>query len=96
MLRSQREVTTNNASLNLKKLCRHFSHKVETHFDERRGEIHFPFGAMAGLEAVEDRLLLVVQAEDAAGLMKIEQLIADHLVRFASNEALHVSWQRQS
>ncbi len=96
MPQSFSEVATENASLNLKKLCRHFSHKVETHYNERSGQIHFPFGGIAALEAVEGRLLMIAQAGDAEHLDKTEQIISDHLLRFASKESLSVRWQRQS
>jgi len=34
--------STEHASLYLKKLCRHFSHKVETEFDTTRAGFSFP------------------------------------------------------
>ncbi len=37
--------STEHASLYLKKLCRHFGHKVEAEFDDHQGRIQFPFGS---------------------------------------------------
>lgn len=88
-------VITAQPSLNLKKLCRHFGHKVEARFDDQRGEIHFPF-AHATLEAQDDRLLLVGQGDDDTQLERFEQVLSDHLLRFAGKEALTIAWQRDA
>lgn len=95
MLTTRATVITANPSINLKKLCRHFGHKIEARFDDRQGEIHFPFGR-ATLEAHDDRLLLAGQAEDGAQLDRLEQVLGDHLLRFANKESLTIDWQRDT
>ncbi|GAB2802514.1 DUF2218 domain-containing protein [Halomonas shantousis] len=87
-------VTTENPSLNMKKLCRHFGHKVEATFDDERGEIHFPFGT-ATLTAEEGVLVMQGRADSDEDIARFEQVMADHLVRFASKESLTVEWQRE-
>jgi hypothetical protein len=86
-------VKTESPSLNLKKLCRHFSHKTETEFDDERGEIRFPFGT-ALLHAQPGELVLQGRSDSGEALERLEGVIASHLVRFASKESLTVEWQR--
>jgi hypothetical protein len=65
---------TGQASLYLKKLCRHFSHKLETQFDDHNGVIRFPFGTCE-LSADEQALHLHCQA----GSNDLERLRAGDL-----------------
>lgn len=85
---------TEHASLYLKKLCRHFSHKVDTTFDDHQGVIHFSFGTCE-LNADPEQLQLHCQAkgEDMATL---QDVIERHLVRFATRDTLTVNWQPTS
>ncbi|MEC9483270.1 MAG: DUF2218 domain-containing protein [Halomonas sp.] len=90
---TQAVVKTDNPSTNLKKLCRHFSHKTDTEFNDEQGEIRFPFGVVT-LEARGEALIIHGQSESEAELERLEQVVASHLVRFASKESLVVEWQR--
>ena len=83
--------STGHASLYLKKLCRHFSHKVETEFDDHQGAIHFPFGTCE-LSADATSLQLHCQA-DSDQLATLRDVIERHLVRFATRDTLTVNWQ---
>ncbi|MEH6387053.1 MULTISPECIES: DUF2218 domain-containing protein [Pseudomonas] len=95
MHRSISEVSTDSPSVNLKKLCRHFSHKIEVSFDDECGDIKFPFGRGL-LEATDGQLRITAEADDMEALAKTEQVLADHLVRFGSKETLVVQWHRQA
>ena len=81
---------TEHASLYLKKLCRHFSHKVDTEFDDQNGIIRFPFGT-CDLSADDQALHLHCQAA-GEDLEKLREVIDSHLVRFASKETLSLRW----
>lgn len=94
MPRSISEVSTPSASTNMKKLCRHFSHKIEVSFDDEHGEITFPFGRGL-LDATDGQLRMTAEAADLESLARTEQVLADHLVRFGSRETLVIEWQRQ-
>ncbi len=85
-------INTAKASINLKKLCRHFGHKVEAEFDDHRGEIHFPFGDIF-LTANDVVLSMTVEANSDEDLATGQKVMADHLVRFATDEELLVDWQ---
>ncbi len=94
MTTSSASVQTAKASTNLKKLCRHFAHKVEVDFDDARGVIRFPFGGEAELLAADDTLRLEARAEEEEALARVEKILTDHLLRFAHREELAVSWHR--
>lgn len=82
-----------NARQYMKQLCKHFAHKVETHFTDDTGEIDFPFGK-AHLEATDTRLDVRLAAPDEDGLLKARQVIDNHLCRFAFREEVKtVTWQ---
>lgn len=95
LLTTHANVATESPSINLKKLCRHFGHKIEVEFDDARGEIRFPFGT-ATLEARESLLQLRGSAATEEELERLEQVVADHLVRFANKETLSIEWQREA
>ena len=76
----------------LRKLCKHFGHKVSVEFDARQGSISLPFGT-CDLLAGEGSLTLTVSGDD---IEKLEQVIGSHLERFAFRESLDVSWERIS
>ena len=79
------------ASLYLKKLCRHFSHKVETEFDDHQGRMQFPFGTCE-LSADATTLQLHCQA-DSDQIATLRDVIERHLVRFATRDTLTVNWK---
>ncbi len=84
--------STGHASLYLKKLCRHFSHKVDTEFDDHQGTIRFSFGTCE-LTADATRLQLHCQAATDQ-MATLRDVIERHLVRFATRDTLTVSWQQ--
>lgn len=89
MNQSTSEVKTPKASRYLQQLCKHFAHKVPVDFNAERGSITFPFGN-CDLSAGEEALVLTVSGEDTA---KLEQVIGDHLERFAFREDIKIKWQ---
>ncbi|WP_192036196.1 DUF2218 domain-containing protein [Halomonas sp. YLGW01] len=92
MFATHARVATENPSTQLKKLCRHFAHKLEVSFDDTQGEIRFPFG-LTRLEIRDQTLVLTGQADDEARLEQLKKVTADHLLRFAHKESLTVDWQ---
>ncbi|BES69130.1 hypothetical protein RE428_01480 [Marinobacter nanhaiticus D15-8W] len=92
MLKAIANVETASPSINMKKLLRHFSHKIEVQFDDHIGSASFPFGD-AYLEAGESVLAIHVKADDEESMTRLQAVIADHLVRFASKETLTIQWE---
>ena len=84
---------TANARRYLTQLCKHWSHRFEVRFDEATGEIGLPAGPCR-LTAEPDRLEITLEAGDAEQLDRMEQVVAEHLQRFAFREPFEVAWTR--
>lgn len=87
-------VPTAHASRYLQQLCKHWSHKFEVSFDATQGTVPFPEGRKVDFHADETTLTLDVTAEDEAGVARMEEVVANHLVRFAFREELVIEWNR--
>lgn len=86
------DVTTPNASRYLQQLCKHWSHKFEVTFDTCCGRVPFSDSARLMLKANGDILSLQLDAP-ADRLPTLEDVVADHLKRFAFKEDLTIAWQ---
>ncbi len=92
MFSSHANVTLVSASASMKKLCRHFSHKVETEFDDDCGKVQFPF-ARVDMNADGQQLSIRVEADDEASLEKGREVIGSHLIRFATRQQVELNWE---
>ena len=95
MAQSTADVTTEHASTYLQQLCKHWSHKMVTEFDPARGRVDFPSGAQLILEADGSGLHLKLDAPEDA-LARMEDVVADHLKRFAFREELVFDWAKDA
>jgi catechol 2,3-dioxygenase len=93
VLRSRANVVTDRPSPYLLQLCKHFRHKLDVTFDERRGTIPFAFGRCE-LHAGDGVLELEATAATADELARVEHVIGSHLERFGRRHELSVSWSR--
>lgn len=75
------------------RLCNHFTHRVTVHRDADRARIEFPNGVCT-LQANERKLEMRIEADDAATLDRLEQVVARHLKQVASAETFDVQWVR--
>ncbi len=76
----------------MRKLCKHWSHKLEVRFDEETGEITFPTG-YCELDARQPAVLAIrVSAPDLETVQRLQDVVASHLQRFAVNETLVIEW----
>ena len=73
---------TPKASQYLQQLCKHFGHKVEVRFDERKGTIAFA-EAPVRLVATATELLVAVEATTPETTVRYREVIDSHLKRFA-------------
>jgi len=85
-------VATENPSRLINRLCKHWGHKFPAQHDEQKGEIELPIGNCR-LQVTEGGLQVVVEAEEPEQLQKLKQVVADHLERMATGEALSFTWQ---
>ncbi len=86
MIASETKVTTENASQYLQQLCKHWSHKFAVEFTPVRGTIPFPENRRCVLDADAQGLAIRIEAPDDASLERMQNVVADHLKRFAFRE----------
>ena len=84
-------VPTPNASRYLQQLCKHWAHKFATDFGEDQGRIDMGEGRQVILAAAPDRLTIRVSAPDDPA--RLQQVVQDHIVRFAFRETLAFDWR---
>lgn len=84
-------VPTAHASRYLQQLCKHWSHKYAVEFTPENGRIPFDSGAVLIMDADSEGLGLSLSAE-ADQLARMEEVVANHLKRFAFHEELQFDW----
>ncbi|WP_114416836.1 DUF2218 domain-containing protein [Marinospirillum perlucidum] len=92
MLKQEASYTTNQSSRLLKRLCKHFQHKVPAQWDEQAGKVEFVQGACQ-LLAEEDRLEFRIAASSDEDLLSIKKILEIHLQRMAREDQLALVWQ---
>lgn len=80
------QVPTRNGSKYLQQLSKHWSHKLDVQFTADHSVIRFPV-AVTTMQAGEDRLTVVIEAEDEETVERFKGVVATHLDRFAFREA---------
>lgn len=91
MISSTAIINTEHASKYLQQLCKHFGHKVPVEFTPDQGLIKLPLGS-CDLSA-DDLRLTITTTSEADRIEKIQQVISDHLKRFAFREDITLDWQ---
>lgn len=93
-MQSLASVSTANAAKYLTQLCKHWSHRFAVAFDATAGRIELPAGVCL-LTAAPGKLGIVIEAADDAVLSRLEDVVAEHLNRFAHREGeLAFAWTR--
>lgn len=83
---------TTSGSRYLQQLCKHWSHKFTVDFDATRGTIDLPFGKVT-MAAEADALAVTLDPVEGADVERFQQVVAEHLDRFAFREApLAFAW----
>ena len=93
MAASYGRAATANARRYLTQLCKHWSHRFEVRFVETSGEVPLPTGPCR-LKAEPDRLEIELEAAEPDQLDRMEEVVVDHLKRFAFREPFEVVWTR--
>lgn len=85
-------VATASGSRYLQQLAKHWSHKCDVVFDAHQADIQLPFGRCL-LDAGPDQLRIQLVGAEGADMSRFEQVVADHLARFAFRETLSFDWR---
>ncbi|MCB8821832.1 DUF2218 domain-containing protein [Microvirga rosea] len=95
MIMSRSEVRTEHASKYLTQLSKHWSHRFpDLTYNAERADIPLPNGPCI-LEAGPDHLRITLSGASEEGISRMEQVVADHLLRFAFREPLEIVWTRE-
>jgi len=96
MPRSLADIASNDPTRLLRRLCNHWRHKFEI---ERRDDLHalIPLGEVGTAEFTITSGVLHVDARhpDGEQLPHLQQVIANHLQRFARDETLVFDWRME-
>ncbi len=84
---SQAHVATASASRYLVQLCKHWAHKLDVDYTSETARIQFASG-LCRMTASADALLVIVEAEDADTVTRLQGVVEEHLRRFAFREEL--------
>lgn len=93
MEKSTAQIRTAKAGRYMVQLCKHFGHRVPTEWTESEGLVRFEPGTCR-LSAAADTLTLDCESATAEDLAVVQDVVADHLLRFAWKEELNVEWER--
>ncbi|KQM13851.1 DUF2218 domain-containing protein [Novosphingobium sp. Leaf2] len=80
------KVPTQSGSKYVQQLCKHWSHKLETHFEGDVGTVTFP-GAVTTMTVDSEGIAVAITGEDREGVERLTGVVANHLDRFAFREA---------
>ena len=93
MPRSTAHVATAAAARYAKQLAAHLSRHAPATWDGVDGTITMPFGRCE-MSAEVDQLVLRAEAPDDEALARVEEVVGQHLERFARRSDLSVEWVR--
>lgn len=77
----------------MKRLCKHFSHKLEVEIGDSVSTIHFPFGECT-ITVSSTGMAFRVQVPDPAEFDRAERVVGDHLMRMANKDEPVLNWIR--
>ncbi len=92
---STTHIVTKEGSSYIRKLCRHFVHKVPVSYTETTGRAELPSG-LCLMQANENELQFHISASSVEAIAKAEDVVVRHLVQFAFREELIINWHRET
>ena len=93
-MQTQSIVKTQFGQSYMKRLCRHWGHKVSVELNENDALIQLPFGPCRIL--VDDTTMtLEIDVSSEWPVERAERMVGSHLVRMANKDDPEVIWQRQ-
>lgn len=92
---SEARVPTASASRYLQQICKHWSHKFAVEFTPEKGRVPFSDDRHCDFAATDDILTMRIQAGDETTLERTQNVVVDHLKRFAHREDLgDIQWTK--
>jgi uncharacterized protein len=75
----------------MNRLAKHFEHRVAVERQERSASVAFP-NAPCSMQASDMFLDIRIEAQDAATLTRLQEVVTKHLKQVASQETFEVEW----
>jgi len=93
-VQSYARLNTDKAARYMTQLTKHWSHRFEVALDATSARIPLPVGTCL-MVADPSGLRVTVEAADLDGLARLEDVVAEHLLRFAFREPVtRLAWTR--
>jgi hypothetical protein len=93
-MQSHARLNTDQGARYMTQLAKHWSHKFEATFDDVSARSRCPSGTCSML-ADETGLDITIEAVDLEALARLEDVVAEHLLRFAFRENVkRLGWTR--
>lgn len=89
--RSDAELVIDNPQRYLRRLCKHFSHKVRAEWSDARGQVGFAMG-VCELLACDERLMVICAANNRGDLTDIVDTLDRHIHGFAKGKDYNLRW----
>ncbi|QTF92606.1 DUF2218 domain-containing protein [Halomonas sp. BM-2019] len=89
---SRAEIATESGEKLIRRLCKHWAHKLEVAYQEGEGRVTFEGGTCL-MQVEEGKLVVAIEALDEEGLDRLEGVVASHLERMAGDEVLEIIWE---
>ena len=86
---------TTAASKYIQQLCKHWSHKAKVSFNETEGSVDFANGNGVTLSATKSNLKIEAFTGARGDLKKWQEVIENHLARFAFREDFRIEWLQE-
>ena len=84
-------ISTTSAARIMKRLCKHWSHKLQVSYDDEQGRVLFD-PAVLNMQVSPQSLQATLSHADEDTLIRLQQVVADHLQRMAQPEVLVIEW----
>lgn len=88
MAASTTRIVTPNGRRYLTQLCKHWAHKFEVVQEGDHGVVPFAPDRRCVLAADDEGIVLTIEAAEADALPRLQEVVFDHLKRFAFREDL--------
>jgi len=95
MFVSEARVSTASASRYLQQICKHWSHKFAVEFTPEHGRVPFSPDRSCDFSASDETLTMRIQTADETTLERTQNVVVEHLKRFAFREDLgDIRWTK--
>ncbi|MGM0824640.1 MAG: DUF2218 domain-containing protein [Pseudomonadota bacterium] len=89
---SRAEIATPSGERLMKRLCNHWSHKLDVEHSGQEAKIAFATGTCL-MRADAETLAVAIETLEEEHLDELEGVVERHLVRMAGDEALVIIWE---